>query len=58
MSGAKNSHIATLVERTSRCVMLVQVGGKDSNTAVDALILQVGQLPENVMAALTWAWHR
>ena len=54
LSGAKNSHIAPLVERTSRFVMLVQVGGKDSNTVVDALIRQVGQLPKSVMASLTW----
>jgi len=54
LSGAKNSHIATLVERTSRFVMLVQVKGKDSNTVVDALIRQVGQLPKGVMASLTW----
>ncbi len=54
LSGAKNSHIATLVERTSRFVMLVQVDGKDSNTVVDALIRQVGQLPKSVMASLTW----
>tara|TARA_R110002049_G_scaffold234486_1_gene407722 strand:+ start:5095 stop:6255 length:1161 start_codon:yes stop_codon:yes gene_type:complete len=54
LSGAKNSHIATLVKRTSRFVMLVQVKGKDSNTVVDALIRQVGQLPKSVMASLTW----
>ena len=54
LTGAKNSHIATLVERTSRFVMLVQVKGKDSNTVVDALIRQVGQLPKSVMTSLTW----
>lgn len=54
LSGAQNSHIATLVERTSRFVMLVQVGGKDSNTVVDALIRQVSQLPKSVMSSLTW----
>jgi IS30 family transposase len=54
LSGAQNSHIATLVERTSRFVMLVQVGGKDSNTVVDALIRQVSQFPKSVMSSLTW----
>lgn len=30
LSGAKNTHIATLVERTSRYVQLVRVAGKDT----------------------------
>nr|WP_169308766.1 IS30 family transposase [Paracoccus gahaiensis] len=38
LSGSRNSHIATLVERSSRFVMLVKVGGKDSNNVVGALI--------------------
>jgi len=54
ISGAKNSHVATLVERQSRFVMLVQVGGKDSDTVVDALISQIHRLPEGLMASLTW----
>jgi len=54
ISGAKNSHVATLVERQSRFVMLVQVGGKDSSTVVDALISQIQRLPEGLMASLTW----
>jgi IS30 family transposase len=54
LSGAKNSHIATLVERTSCFVILVQVGGKVSNIVVDALIQQVGQLPKSIIALLTW----
>ena len=31
LSGGKNTHIATLVERHSRFVMLVQIEGKDSD---------------------------
>ena len=54
ISGAKNSHVATLVERQSRFVMLVQVGGKDSGTVVDALISQIQRLPDGLMASLTW----
>ena len=53
-SGAKNSHVATLVERQSRFVMLVQVDGKDSGTVVDALIGQVQRLPDGLMSSLTW----
>lgn len=64
LSGAKNSHIATLVERSSRFVMLVKVGGKDSDSVVSALIARVQHLPQAVMASLTWdrgtelAYHR
>ena len=54
ISGAKNSHIATLVERQSRFVMLVQVNGKDSSTVVDALIGQIRRLPNRLMSSLTW----
>ena len=64
LSGARNSHIATLVERSSRFVMLVKVGGKDSDSVVSALIARVQHLPQGVMASLTWdrgtelAYHR
>ena len=64
LSGAKNSHIATLVERSSRFVMLVQVNGKDSESVVSALIRQVQNLPHGLMTSLTWdrgtelAYHR
>src|SRR6187399_1300649 len=54
LSGSKNSHIATLVERHSRFVMLVQVDGKDTTNVVGALVRQVKQLPEGVMSSLTW----
>ena len=54
LSGAKNTHIATLVERTSRFVMLVQLGGKDSQTVVDALVRKVRELPKGLMTSLTW----
>lgn len=55
LSGTKNSHVATLVERASRFVMLVRVGsGKDSTRVVDALIDAAHQLPDGLMASLTW----
>nr|WP_111300278.1 IS30 family transposase [Paracoccus saliphilus] len=64
LSGSRNSRIATLVERSSRFVMLVKVGGKDSDSVVSALIFRVQHLPQGVMASLTWdrgmelAYHR
>ena len=54
ISGSKNSHIATLVERQSRFTMLVHVGGKDTESVVSALCREVGQLPEELKRTLTW----
>jgi IS30 family transposase len=54
LSGAGNSHIATLVERRSRYVLLVRVRGKDTASVVAALIRRVQRLPEGLMASLTW----
>lgn len=52
--GGLRSHIATLVERRSRYVMLVKVAGKDSESVVDALTRHVQQLPQGLMRTLTW----
>lgn len=54
LSGKANSHIATLVERKSRYVMLVHTEGKDTNSVVNALTRQVSQLPNGLMRTLTW----
>jgi IS30 family transposase len=54
LSGRGNTHIATLVERRSRFVMLVHVEGKDSENVVSALVRQVQKLPEGLMSSLTW----
>jgi IS30 family transposase len=52
--GSKNSQIATLVERQSRYAMLVKVGGKDTETVVNALIKHAQQLPRELYQSLTW----
>jgi len=54
LSGSKNSHIATLVERHSRFVMLVKVAGKDTHSVVSALSRQVRKLPAQLRRSLTW----
>jgi IS30 family transposase len=54
ISGARNSHIATLVERKSRFTMLVKVKGKDTETVVAAMIKQVRKLPTELRRSLTW----
>jgi IS30 family transposase len=53
LGGAKNSHIATLVERRSRFVVLAKVSGKDAATVTTALIRQARQLPAGLMTSLT-----
>ena len=54
LAGRDQSYIATLVERSSRFVVLVKVNGKDSATVVRALIRRVRRLPAGLMASLTW----
>lgn len=54
ISGSKNSHIATLVERHSRFTMLVHVEGKDTASVVSALSRQVRKLPLQLRKTLTW----
>ena len=54
ISGSKNTHIATLVERHTRLVMLAKVDGKDTNTVVTALIKQAKKLPRELYKSLTW----
>jgi len=54
LAGSANTHIATLVERQTRFVLLVKVEGKDTETVVDALTAQVQTLPAQLRASLTW----
>ena len=54
ISGARNSHIATLVERRSRYLMLVRVPGKDTASVVSCLTAQAQRLPDGLMKSLTW----
>ena len=46
VSGGNNSHIATLVERHTRYVMLAKVNGKDTETVINALIKQAHKQPK------------
>jgi len=54
ITGSRNSHVATLVERYSRYLLLVRVTGKDSATVVRALSRKVKGLPEGLFLSLTW----
>ena len=54
ISGANNTHIATLVERHTRFVMLLKVPSKDTATVVGALGKHVRKLPQQLRRSLTW----
>ncbi len=54
LRGARNSHVVTLVERSSRFVMLLKVSGKDTTTVVAALSRHVRRLPATLWRSLTW----
>ena len=54
LSGAKNSYIATLVERHSRFALLIKVPSKDTSLVVAALSRCVRKLPATLRRSLTW----
>ena len=54
LCGSGNSQIATLVERSTRYVMLVKIDRKDTQTVVDALIRTARRLPNELYKSLTW----
>ena len=54
LSGSKNTHIATLVERKSRFTLLVKVENRESQTVVRALTKKVRRLPTELRKSLTW----
>jgi IS30 family transposase len=54
ISGSKNSHIVTLVERHSRFTALVKVPNRETVTVVKALSRQVRRLPTSLRRSLTW----
>jgi IS30 family transposase len=54
LSGAKNSYIATLVERHSRFAMLIKVPSKETEAVVAALSPHVRKLPATLKRSLTW----
>ncbi len=54
LSGAKNSYIATLVERHSRFAMLIKVSSKETEVVVATLSRHVRKLPAILRRSLTW----
>jgi IS30 family transposase len=54
ISGSRNTHIATLVERQSRYTILAQLNGKDTDSVINALIREMVKLPMHLRKTLTW----
>src|SRR6202140_3470247 len=54
LAGAKNTYIATLVERHSRFAMLIKVPSKNTEVVVAALSQHVRKLPATRGRSLTW----
>ena len=54
LSGSKNSHMVTLVERHSRFVMLIKVPSKDTAVVMAALSRHIRKLPAALRRSLTW----
>jgi IS30 family transposase len=52
--GAKNSHIATLVERQSRFTTLIKLQSRDTDAVVAALARHILKLPTQLRGSLTW----
>ena len=52
---ANGSAVGTLVERTTRFVMLLHLPGRhDADSVAEAMIKQMGTLPEQLRQSLTW----
>ncbi len=52
--GTKNSSIATLVERSSRYVMLMQLDRRDALTVNAAIARKILELPTELRRSITW----
>ena len=54
IAGRHNSHIATLVERQSRFLLLVKVPDRGAETVAQALTAKIRRLPVELRRSLTW----
>ena len=54
VSGSKNSHIATLVDRKSRFTIILKLAGKDAESVHQALLAAFKKMPEEYRKSLTW----
>jgi len=54
ISGSRNSHVATLVERKSRYLMLMKVPSKETAVVVKAISAKMKKLPAELRRSMTW----
>ncbi|RXJ65813.1 IS30 family transposase [Veronia nyctiphanis] len=54
VSGSKNTHIATLVDRKSRFTIILKLAGKDAESVYAALVGAFQQMPVEYRKSLTW----
>ena len=54
ISGSKNTHIATLVDRKSRYTIILKLKGKDATSVTQALTDKLETLPQALKKSLTW----
>ena len=54
VAGSGNTHVGTLVERTSRFVPLVKLENKTTDCVIVAVTASIQQLPEQLKRSLTW----
>jgi IS30 family transposase len=54
LAGGRSTHIATLVERRTRFVILVKIPSKDSVLVAAALARKIRRLPSELRRSLTW----
>ena len=54
VSGSKNTHIATLVDRKSRFTIILKLAGKDAESVHKALLNTFKKMPKHYRKSLTW----
>jgi len=54
VSGSKNTHIATLVDRKSRFTIILKLAGKDAESVHTALLSTFKNMPAKYRKSLTW----
>ena len=54
ISGSKNTHIATLVDRKDRFTIILKLAGKDAESVHAALLSAFKQMPAQYRKSLTW----